>query len=806
MGSVCGVQAMLSFARRVVAVAVAAACLWHTSAQQPATSCIGPSVGSTGDALATADCPADGSTALASQFDAYGNLFYIATASRAGRVARTIEYNSVVRIVRPGGYCTRAIGSAERFHESVLPTGGYAAPCAGLFNPLALVTEPSATANDVCLNQPSNLAIDAATGDVVLSDSFNHRVVRLVVATGALTTIAGSGRGYDASLQSVNCTGQPGSSGESVAATSACLNLPTGVASDAASGDMYFVDSGNGFVRRISASSGILVTLVGSGCAPGRAPLLSTSWAETCFSLPTFPAPPAPPTPGAMSIALYGGGGGFVVADGGLDRVLHFLPPAGGAAGVAVTITGAGFSQPRGVYAPPTGGVLVSDLPLLDAVTRSHSARVTLLTPAASPPWPSAVVSETFMPWTSFWFIVAPALGAPPPPSVASSCNASSRGAFTFLETVLMAPSIDVVSSKGAVCGSTDVPHPSDTFGGDGGPSQAANLNLPSGLAFGPDGTMYVADSGNDRVRRVLANGTIVTFAGGGKGGDGGAATSAVLTNPTSVSASPLSGDVYIAQAWSQDGKALVPVSTIRVVRDGTIATVLGGLPYVAESNGSPPTCAPAVGVTTAPAAGVCIPSVLSVAASPSSASVLYFSTSTADAGGRGEWVFFYDRATGLFTILAGADGAACANPLAVGDRGMLAQNADALWTPLVARTACLSAPTGLVASRATGRSVTGDVVTFVDSGDWRVRRVSNYSLSTGPNTGTRNAWIDTIAGTPGSDNDDDDYQDQGTLTPQTASALQTSLYTGPASGLAVDTAMGQVYLRCALAGEAGEH
>jgi len=85
---------------------------------------------------------------------------------------------------------------------------------------------------------------------------------------------------------------------------------------------------------------------------------------------------------------------------------------------------------------------------------------------------------------------------------------------------------------------------------GDGGPATAAQVNAPIGLAL-DSGDLYIADSGNNRVRRVnLATGTITTFAGtgeGGYGGDGGPATAARLNNPYGVAVDPGNQYLYIA-------------------------------------------------------------------------------------------------------------------------------------------------------------------------------------------------------------------------------------------------------------------
>ena len=91
--------------------------------------------------------------------------------------------------------------------------------------------------------------------------------------------------------------------------------------------------------------------------------------------------------------------------------------------------------------------------------------------------------------------------------------------------------------------------------GGDGGPAVAAQLARPSDVAAGPDGSLYIADTDNDCVRVVTPDGNIATFAGRygqpGFDGDGGAATAAQLDRPYGVFVTP-SGDVYVADTHNQ--------------------------------------------------------------------------------------------------------------------------------------------------------------------------------------------------------------------------------------------------------------
>ena len=88
---------------------------------------------------------------------------------------------------------------------------------------------------------------------------------------------------------------------------------------------------------------------------------------------------------------------------------------------------------------------------------------------------------------------------------------------------------------------------------GDEGPATNARLLEPTGLAIDVDGTIYITDSGNNRVRKVDVEGTITTLAGTGEegdGGDGGPATEAQLYYPIGV-AIDSEGNVYISDTFN---------------------------------------------------------------------------------------------------------------------------------------------------------------------------------------------------------------------------------------------------------------
>src|SRR5262249_2902308 len=87
-------------------------------------------------------------------------------------------------------------------------------------------------------------------------------------------------------------------------------------------------------------------------------------------------------------------------------------------------------------------------------------------------------------------------------------------------------------------------------FSGDCGPATAPQLNLPYGLAVDNAGVVYIADLGNNRVRRVGVDGVITTVAGTGEkrsAGDGGPAAAAALMSPRNVALDG-AGSLYISE------------------------------------------------------------------------------------------------------------------------------------------------------------------------------------------------------------------------------------------------------------------
>jgi sugar lactone lactonase YvrE len=122
-------------------------------------------------------------------------------------------------------------------------------------------------------------------------------------------------------------------------------------------------------------------------------------------------------------------------------------------------------------------------------------------------------------------------------------------------------------------------------FSGDNSFARAASLLYPYGVAADGNGNLFIADTGNARIRKVDASGIITTVAGNGcttyGGGDGGPATNASLCSPVDVAADA-SGNLFIAE--------YNPGLIRRVDPTGTITTIAGGVNNTALGDDGPAT------------------------------------------------------------------------------------------------------------------------------------------------------------------------------------------------------------------------
>jgi RHS repeat-associated protein len=128
----------------------------------------------------------------------------------------------------------------------------------------------------------------------------------------------------------------------------------------------------------------------------------------------------------------------------------------------------------------------------------------------------------------------------------------------------------------------------SSGFSGDGFQATQAQLFGPVGIAVGPDGSLYVDDSGNGRIRRVGTDGIITTVAGNGTsafGGDGGPATQAPLSNSQGVAVGP-DNNLYVGETGNGRVRRVAPALPGFSVNDLVIPAEDGSELYVFTTSG----------------------------------------------------------------------------------------------------------------------------------------------------------------------------------------------------------------------------
>jgi sugar lactone lactonase YvrE len=119
-------------------------------------------------------------------------------------------------------------------------------------------------------------------------------------------------------------------------------------------------------------------------------------------------------------------------------------------------------------------------------------------------------------------------------------------------------------------------------FGGDGGPAALAQLYDPAAIAVDAKGNLFIADTGNHRIRKVSPEGSISTVAGSGRsgfGGDGGPATSAALKEPSDVVVGE-EGTLFIADRGNHRVRKVSPA--------GVISTIAGKGTAKSSGDGGP--------------------------------------------------------------------------------------------------------------------------------------------------------------------------------------------------------------------------
>lgn len=378
----------------------------------------------------------------------------------------------------------------------------------------------------------------------------------------------------------VNCWAQPGQlynytintaigtypSGDGGAPTAALLGFPEKMAVSA-DGSVYFADTYNHRIRKVSG--GKITTVAGTG-APGFSGDGSPAASAQLF----YPAAVALDATG--NLYIYDTSNQVIrkVDTGGNISTVAGTPGTGGVAGDGGPATAAKFSLNfgGGLAVDSRGDLYIADL-INCAIRKVTLSGARTISTVAGVLGQAGSDGDGKAATTAHLFY---------PTGIAFDSKGNLYIADSQNHVIRMVSAAD--QSISTVAGT--IGQASNT--GDGGSPTAATLVLPYDIAVDGQGNFYIADAGDNKIRKVTvggtaaptvgaaavgaaaaAGGTISTFAGTGAfgyAGDGGAATSAVLLGPYGV-AVDASSSVYIADTIN---------SRIRVVRSGTIGGFAG--------------------------------------------------------------------------------------------------------------------------------------------------------------------------------------------------------------------------------------
>ena len=412
-------------------------------------------------------------------------------------------------------------------------------------------------------NFPSGVAVDrAGTGNIYVADTSNF-TIRQITPAGVVTTLAGS----------------PGVRGGANGTGSAArFDLPVGMAVNSA-GNIYVADADAGTIRKITPGA-VVSTFAGSFARYGSQ---NGTGSAARFNLPGDVAVDS-------SNNLY-------VADTNNCTIRKITPAA-----VVTTLAGlaspghtngtgsaARFDFPQGVAVDTTGKIYVADT--VESAIRKITPTAVVST-FAGLPGTSGYVDATgtaarfsFPRWLTvgafnnvyvgdtFNFVVRKIT----PNAVVSSVVTNPANGAGQLRGVAMDNSGNIYTA--------DSPHHTirkitpdgtasifaglnDTPGTANGIGSAARFDSPIGLAVDGAGNVYVADSGNNRIRKITPAAGVTTFAGSVLGSADGTGTAARFNGPLGVAVDH-SGNVFVTDTGN---------NTIRKITPARVVTTLGGL------------------------------------------------------------------------------------------------------------------------------------------------------------------------------------------------------------------------------------
>lgn len=421
-------------------------------------------------------------------------------------------------------------------------------------------------ATKASLRNPTDVAVDS-DGNVYIADRENHRIRRVDGTTGIINTIAGvegpeyhpigdGGPAIEASLLGPNAivldramhlyiadhghhrvrrldltsgiimtvagSGAEGFSGDGGPADEAALDHPSGVALDD-NGNLFIVDEGNNRVRKVDSVSGVIETYAGNGefgFSGDGGPATEAMVALRAGDFDLLPKGIALNDEGDLFLADY--------ENGRIRRV--------DSSGTISTVAGDGEWNPLGDGGPatesnlrfPTGLVFDTAGDLLISDTRSYRIRRV----DSSTRVIDTIAGDGMSGFTGDGGTATQGAIRDP-----RGVGLDSQGNLYIADqTNFRIRRVDRKTGLISTIAGTGFWGPLE---GDGGPATEANLDGPSDVAFDREGHLYIADSAHDVIRKVGRNtGIITTVAGNGEegfAGDGGVATEASMFFPGSI-------------------------------------------------------------------------------------------------------------------------------------------------------------------------------------------------------------------------------------------------------------------------------
>src|SRR5216684_847093 len=362
------------------------------------------------------------------------------------------------------------IRKVENSPQHIITTyaGGAATVCAGATDPIG----DGCPATSAQLNSPEGLAVDSI-GNVFIADSGDN-VVRMVNTAQIITTYAGGGTG---------CTAQTDPLGDGCPANQAGLNNPQGVSVDS-SDNLYIVDTFNNRIRKVDGialhnistlAGSASICLATTGCGDGNAATAAVI--------------------GSPGFVIVDGAGDLFVVDGAASRIRK----VNATSQVITNFAGNGVVGPPGNSNGDGSSALQANL---TQVTHGMA----------------------FDPSGNLYFI--------------------DRSNFVIRRIDTSGTITRVAGNYGQRCAGASLPSC-----GDGGLATSALLRAPTGIAVDSTGNVYISDGGLNRIRVFSPGGNISNFAGTGAAGSAnGPGLSATFTGPWGI-AFDANGNLYVADA-----------------------------------------------------------------------------------------------------------------------------------------------------------------------------------------------------------------------------------------------------------------